>query len=250
MHKSAQVWLLDATSQRKHFSERMMNLLALVLCWFLVVDPGPTVALSTPWKLARGNRNRRRADIVIHRIKDPWLEISHCIDGLEMNIDDPELYYDHCDDPHNHPNSMYYLATWKNESPIIGMVEVGLDVVEEEDDFEKLPVPILRGLCFDAVRTARPYQRKGVGSKLFQAIERDATELMKNMTLAYHENNSEVSVLLPTHGMLEIRAWSVTKRKSLAFFLFDGVSVRAMGRARQSAFVLLAAFAGRYHSER
>lgn len=65
-------------------------------------------------------------EIVVHRIKSPRLGISHAIDDLEKKIDDPALYYDHCALMVPHDNAFYYLATWKNQKTIIGMLEVFL----------------------------------------------------------------------------------------------------------------------------
>jgi len=200
----------------------MMNLSALVLCWLVgLVEPWQAnFVLSTSWKPKRDiKNNRRKEDIVIHRIKSPRLDMHYRIDGLELGIHDPELYYDHmaelCGECNN---AVDYLATWKDESPIIGMVNVMLHWVTHDDDYEELPIPILRGLWLDDVTTASRYKRKGVGTALFQAIERDASELMKNMTLADHQNYPESIYSVPPHGMIEIGLVSVPTWEALEFY--------------------------------
>lgn len=193
-----------------------LNLVVALLCWlFPVVQPWQSLAFA-PWKKSRNNRK----EIVIHRIKSPRLGIHYRIDDLEISIDDPELYYDHGAEFGEHNNAMYYLATWKDESPVIGMVEVMPDFEDEDYKFCGKQ-PILIGLRLDDVVTAERYQRMGVGTALFQAIERDANELMESMELALHQNStarSSIERRPPEDGRIDIRLCSARSQEALEFY--------------------------------
>merc|ERR1740124_1379833 len=132
------------------------------------------------------------------RMSIPRLVIDHLIDDLKIRIDDPELSYDHDSEktiiPHD--GSVYYLATWKDEYPIIGMVQVGPDFLDEDDedgddDEDELP----RGLWIDYLITSKRSQRKGVATALVNAVESDARELLFNISSvsldAYREKHSD-----------------------------------------------------------
>jgi len=115
-----------------------MNLSALVLCWLVgLVEPWQAnFVLSTSWKPKRDiKNNRRKEDVVIHRIKSPRLDTHYRMDGLELGIHDPELCYDHmaelCGECNN---AVHCLATWKEESPTIGMAHVMLHWVTRDED--------------------------------------------------------------------------------------------------------------------
>lgn len=187
----------------------LLKLAGLLISWLVLPQQAPTTTTSTISKAPHGNN---RKEIVIHRIKSPRLAIHFLIDDLELGIDDPTLYYDHCYSLCPHNNAVYYLATWKDESLIIGMAEVAPDLGDNDD------CSVLQGLWVDDVVTARRYQRKGVGTAIFQAIETDANELMAIFSFAYRENNSSGIESRPEDGRIEMRLNSVQKRAALSFY--------------------------------
>lgn len=144
----------------------------------------------------------------MHKITDRALSFSHLVRvGNDIDLNDLKLYDDCFED-----GSMLYLATWENDTRVIGMVEVLPDKGDEfmppralifdaqdlkdyvaSDDIANVDVELLeqarkggagfnfRGLCFDDVVTNEHCRRKGVATALFRAIEKDAYELVERM---------------------------------------------------------------------
>lgn len=142
-----------------------------------------------------------------------------------------------------HDNAVYYLATWKGEHSAIGTVlvlpgweydEEDADEDEDEDDededdededededdededyddydFNKLQ-PVLYGLRLHNVATARRYRRMGVGTALFQAIDRDAPELMERMELALQQKIQRKFAVLRRRRAGSRRCWHWFRR--------------------------------------
>lgn len=116
--------------------------------------------------------------IEVYRIKSPRLAIHHSLDDREgVSIKDPELYYDH------HNGEVYYLATWKGDEQVIGIMEVAPDVWMEDSEGNTVRRSHPRGLVLDCVATAKQYRRRGVATALFRAVENDAYEMMHAVAL-------------------------------------------------------------------
>ena len=193
----------------------IQNLVAILLCWFVFLEPWRASAISL-WKPG-GQKNQK--EIAVHQIKDPGLAgYQFKMEDGEASLDDPDLYYDHDPGYSGIKNGFLYLATWKDEKAIIGMVAV--IPFWESDDYEFVDDDdepwVLRGLILDDVATAKNHRRKGVGTALFQAIENDANELMDTIVLEAKTTHS-LTERLPG-GKIEISLYSVRKRPAVAFY--------------------------------
>lgn len=170
---------------------------------------------------------RNKKQITIHRIKDPRLKINHEIDDENVDINDPDLYIDHMEEfgvEHEHDNRVIYLATWQDESTVIGMVEV-MPNVNGYWDADRLPKFL--GLRLDEVTVGKKHKRKGVATNMFRSIERDAKELVELTDLV--NRHAELTGTAAEHygESIELRLCSVGSREALSFY-------RAMGYQFQS----------------
>ena len=85
---------------------------------------GPDYASAFAFGFRKGGI---RTEVVVHKIKDRALSFSHLVGfGDDIDLNDLKLYDDCFED-----GSMLYLATRKNDTIVIGMVEVLPDKVDE-----------------------------------------------------------------------------------------------------------------------
>lgn len=165
------------------------------------------LSIPTPWK------STKPKEIEIHRIKSPRLRILDKIDIGELHVNDPDLYIDYCSECREHDEGVYHLATWKDESLVIGMVEVLLDIYYYKDSI----LPDLPG-----VMVARKHKRKGVGTAILKAVARDIEELAELMDLVNKHKKMVGEEKKDTHKHLELRLCTVFSKNALSFY-------RAMG---------------------
>ena len=156
-------------------------------------------------------------DLDIHCIKSPRLCIWYLLDDHELTIDDPDLYKDHCKElsGSNYPGDVYYLATLRGETTIIGMLEV-TPRWTFDDDLVRLE--LVQGLSIDDIHTAKGYKRKGVATALFEAVERDAAKLYAQMELVNADHAFEK---LPG-GEVDLHLGSVGTKCALGFYQSTG----------------------------
>ena len=195
---------------------------SFVFCFSLAAWQHSFALSPRPWR-----RNQPKKEIVIHRIKDPRLKINHEIDDEKVDINDPKLYIDHMEDSEfggEHDNRVVYLATWQDESTVIGMVEVMPDVFDWWDDE---PLPKLPGLRLDEVTVGEQHKRKGVATVMFRSIERDAKELVELMDLVNRHAKLTGTDAKQYGKTIELRFTSIGSREALSFY-------RAMGYQFQS----------------
>ena len=158
-------------------------------------------------------RQAVQKDIVVHKIENPRCDYYYEIDdGVDISA-----VYDYKDTFDN--GSMLYLATWANETTVIGMMEVQPD--NEDDlylDDVVLTVPttcsrsVFLGLSIDGATTSKRHRRKGIARLLFQEIERDAHELVERMKKSGGIYNG------PLDKRTRISLCSVNKKAALGFY--------------------------------
>lgn len=170
------------------------------------------LALGVPQQRRKTRQGALDNDFMIHRIRSPRLRILDDIDDGKIDINNPDLYIDHVLGEHD--NSVYYLATMRGNSTVIGMVEVSPDVHYDNDDDD---VPTIPGLLLDDVRVAELQQRRGVATAMLKRVERDIVELVELMDLArrHGEVKGAERVNMTT---IELRLWSVKTRQALSFY--------------------------------
>ena len=161
---------------------------------------------------ASESKGAYQREVVIHRIISKRYALQYFDVDSFINIDDPNLLYDHYA-RHGKPNyNVFYLATWKDDITIIGHVDVLPGFECDDEGLDKLP--ILRGLCLVNVEVSKRCQRKGVGTALFEAIERDASELMEIMEKSLRDLISGVQ--RTSDGSVELRLYSA--QSALSFY--------------------------------
>ena len=125
-------------------------------------------------------RHAVRKEVDVHKIVNPRYDFFDGIDDDGVDISEVYAFKNTFDN-----GSMLYLATWANETTVIGMMEVQPDVeyaLYLDDVYITVPIrSVFLGLHIDEVTTTKRHQRKGIAKTLFHAIERDAHELVERM---------------------------------------------------------------------
>ena len=192
---------------------------------------GPAYASAFAFGFRKGGI---RTEIVVHKIKDCRLSFSHLVGiGDDIDLNDLMLYDDCFED-----GSMLYLATRKNDTRVIGMVEVLPETVDEldaqelrdyvaSDDISSVDVEFLERLeqarkggegftfcglrCEDVVTNER-CRRNGVATTLFRAIEKDAFELVERMKMCGGKYCG------PSDERIRLEVASVSRKAAMSFY--------------------------------
>lgn len=212
----------------------MLLFVAIAVSFHLLL--GPPCASAFAFNLSK---EEPRTKVVVHKIKDRTLSFSHLIHGGGIDINDLKLYGGCFED-----GSMLYLATWENDTRVIGMVEVLpdngddlmpprafildaqdlKDYVASDEHISSVDVELLeriqkggesfnfQGLRFDDVVTCGRCRRKGVATALFSAIERDAYELVERM------EKCGGKYFGPSDGRIRLEVASVPTKAALGFY--------------------------------
>ena len=205
-----------------------MNIGFVLLCRFVLLLLH--LGLFTPVLSFR----KPRKEIVVRRIKSPsfdTLNPRYSIDdtGLHYDYDSAETNADNVgeDDDDYDDASVCYLATWKDDTRIIGNAQVSLDWeygrVWEEDEKKYKEVRVLQGLELASIRTSRKHRRKGVGTALIQSIERDAPELLQSMETSFRKSNPGCDIR-PPKGSIQLRLYPCDSNEALRFYKSLGFS--------------------------
>lgn len=198
----------------------MLSRLGPSVTLFLVLTL-PSTAFSI-WKPTSITQTSQK--FVVTRIQAPCLEMDDAMNDLRFSIDKNGLHYD-CSAVINGTSyygdsSFYYLASLKEDSRIIGKMEVWPDWERKDvwKNGKKVVRRVLCGLKLDGVKTAKSYRRMGVGTAILKAIERDACELMELMETRLVRPNREYDTKRRDDRAIQLRLIPAYTKEALAFY--------------------------------